>query len=352
MSATGEDHAESGAQASRGFYTALGAGLEDLSLPHAPFTSQTDMSTAAGEGTGEASPGKGEKRRRGRAAKKDDPKTPQAPPRWVRPLYAPHPQDPNRLRLTDDGKITCRLCAATLTFANSSYNSAHRHARSHGLDVSDEAALVALGKLCGEFEEKGGFIPEDAWKKWKVSVGKSKVKEEPSSAPKPGTLSTYFRLPCYAPTSEQARRIKRAMARWIASDGIQLRVVETEAFRDFTKVLDGKCPEVGRKAITNQIHTFYEDAVRRLAADGKWGSYRPAFTCDMWHGPGPKEYLTVTAHWIEPTEQAFVLRMRVLGSLVVPEVHMDHVGKCLAVSSFTCIPAAFFSMEFIFSVKL
>ena len=58
-----------------------------VAVGSAPFASQTvDMSTVAGEGTGEASPGK---RRRGRAAKKDEPKTPQAPPRWVRPLYAP-----------------------------------------------------------------------------------------------------------------------------------------------------------------------------------------------------------------------------------------------------------------------
>ena len=161
--------------------------------------------------------------------------------------------------------------------------------------------------------------------------------------PKGGNLKSYFKVPSYNATSEQAKRIKRAMARWIAADGIQLRVVETPAFREFTKVLDGKCPDVGRKAITNQIHTFYENAVRRLACDGKWGSYRPAFTTDLWQGPARREYLTVTAHWIEPTEEKFTLRMRVLGSLVVPEVHMDHEGMscllacCSACFVFACI---------------
>ena len=121
------------------------------------------------------------------------------------------------------------------------------------------------------------------------------------------------------------------MAKWIAADGIQLRVCEMPAFREFCTVLDSKCPAIGRKAITNQIHTFYEDAVQRLSQDGKWQTLRPAFTCDLWHGPGPKEYMTLTTHWVEPTPEAFELRMRVLGSFVVPEVHMEHGGKCSAV---------------------
>ena len=84
--------------------------------------------------------------------------------------------------------------------------------------------------------------------------------------------------------------------------------------------------DIGRKAITNQISTFYNDAVANLVADGKWGSYRPAFTCDLWHAPQAKEYMSVTAHWVEPTQQEFTLKMRVLGSFAVNFDHIDGKG--------------------------
>ena len=222
--------------------------------------------------------------------------------------------------------MLCRLCRAELSFANSSFNSAQRHARAHGLPIDDAEALEALAELCGKWEAKGTLIPEEEWQRFKVKAAEpSKVKVEagPScSKAAAATITRYYRVPSYAPGSEHTKRIKKAMAKWIAADGIQLRVCETEHFREFCRALDGKCPAIGRKAITNQIHTFYEDAVKRLAQDGKWRSYRPAFTCDLWKGPGPKEYMTLTAHWVEPTPEEFTLRMRVLGSFAVPEVSM------------------------------
>ena len=53
-------------------------------------------------------------------------------------------------------------------------------------------------------------------------------------------------------------QIKRIIAKWIATDCLLYKIVETRTFRAMTRNLDPKCPDFGRKAITAQVGHCHE----------------------------------------------------------------------------------------------
>ena len=44
---------------------------------------------------------------------------------------------------------------------------------------------------------------------------------------------------------------------------------------------------------------MHKEALQALRAEQDWCRVRPAFTCDLWCSATQREYLTVSAHWIE-----------------------------------------------------
>ena len=47
--------------------------------------------------------------------------------------------------------------------------------------------------------------------------------------------------------------------------------------------------------------TLHKEALDRLRGEQDWPRVRPAFTCDLWCSHTQREYLTITAHWIDET---------------------------------------------------
>ena len=79
-----------------------------------------------------------------------------------------------------------------------------------------------------------------------------------------------------------------------------------------------------------QIKDLYKESVERIRDSNKWDLVRPAFTCDLWRSRTTREYFTLTMHYIDVKRgeagTQWALRKRILGSIAVRALHVDHEG--------------------------
>ena len=68
----------------------------------------------------------------------------------------------------------------------------------------------------------------------------------------------------------------------------------------------------------------------KIRDSNKWDQVRPAFTCDLWRSRTRREYFTLTMHYIDirrgDSGTQWLLRSRILGSVPVQAVNIDHEG--------------------------
>ena len=82
--------------------------------------------------------------------------------------------------------------------------------------------------------------------------------------------------------------------------------------------------------MNRQITDLYNESVVSIRDSNKWDQVRPAFTCDLWRSRTRTEYFTLTMHYIDVLRDdsgtRWHLRTRILGSVPVQAVHIDHEG--------------------------
>ena len=167
-------------------------------------------------------------------------------PRWCRPLFRKDPQKPDALmrydHITQDakdhGKVVCRLCGKGVSFAGSSLTTCVKHVASHG--VTRTLAQLAE-EWCEQAEAKNEHFPLAQWRA---------LVEEKTGDPR---ISRFMQQEAYPVGHKLWQETKEALARWIATDSIQLSVCESPAFRNFCRALNGRCPGYSRKAITAKV---------------------------------------------------------------------------------------------------
>ena len=75
---------------------------------------------------------------------------------------------------------------------------------------------------------------------------------------------------------------------------------------------------------------MYKESVEKIRDSNKWDLVRPAFTCDLWRSRTRREYFTLTMHYIDVKRgeagTQWTLRKRILGSIAVRAVNIDHEG--------------------------
>lgn len=86
-----------------------------------------------------------------------------------------------------------------------------------------------------------------------------------------------------------------------------------------------------------QVTTLHKEAMERLQKERDWARVRPAFTCDLWCSATQREYLTVTAHWIDEVFSTgqlprvrgcqWIMRRRVIATV---QIDGDDEGKVSA----------------------
>ena len=169
--------------------------------------------------------------------------------RWCKSLYTADPSNPGALlrmdvRMQDKrdhNKIVCRICGKGISFSGSSYSSAEKHVRSHG--VTREALELAV-EMCDKAESANQAFPMDQFKDALAARGGERK------------VTHYMQEQPYAVGGQLWKEMRAAIARWIATDSIQLSVVESPAFRTFCRALNGRCPWYSRKTISNQVCVY------------------------------------------------------------------------------------------------
>lgn len=75
---------------------------------------------------------------------------------------------------------------------------------------------------------------------------------------------------------------------------------------------------------------MHGEALQQLRSEADWPTVRPAFTCDMWQSATQREYLTVTAQWIDVDAArqtpVWSMRMRVVATQQVDGDDDDKVS--------------------------
>ena len=82
-----------------------------------------------------------------------------------------------------------------------------------------------------------------------------------------------------------------------------------------------------------QIDVLHRQALDALRQERDWFRVRPAFTCDLWCSATQREYLTVSAHWIEETFHSvppqrrcqWLLRRRIVATVQIDGDDEDKV---------------------------
>ena len=82
--------------------------------------------------------------------------------------------------------------------------------------------------------------------------------------------------------------------------------------------------------VDRQITELYNESVATIRDSNKWDMVRPVFTCDLWRSRTRREYFTLTMHYIDvqrgDSGTRWLLRRRILGSVPVQAVNIDHAG--------------------------
>ena len=82
-----------------------------------------------------------------------------------------------------------------------------------------------------------------------------------------------------------------------------------------------------------QITVLHRQALDALRQEQDWFRVRPAFTCDLWCSATQREYLTVSAHWIDETFRSvppqrqcqWLLRRRIVATVQIDGDDEDKV---------------------------
>ena len=80
-----------------------------------------------------------------------------------------------------------------------------------------------------------------------------------------------------------------------------------------------------------RITELYRESVEKIRDSNNWALVRPAFTCDLWRSRTRREYFTLTMHYIDVKRgdagTRWILRRRILGSIAVQAVNINHEGN-------------------------
>ena len=147
-------------------------------------------------------------------------------------------------------KIRCRICRSLISYHNSSWTCTATHIQSHNIATTQDIAAAAA--LASESEANGEDFPIH-----KLPTPPPVKKEAAGDA---ALMRCTFATPSYGTDTQPNHRIKRTIAKWIATDCLPYRTVETATFKAMTRNLDPKCPDFGKKAITSQVghcHEYY-----------------------------------------------------------------------------------------------
>ena len=120
--------------------------------------------------------------------------------------------------------------------------------RSHNIATAQDIAAAAA--LAFDFEACGEAFPIR-----KLPTPPPVKKETAGDAT---LMRRTFAAPSFWTDTQPYHRIKRTIAKWIATDCLPYRTVETTAFKAMTRNLDPKCPNFGRKAITSQVGHYHK----------------------------------------------------------------------------------------------
>ena len=145
-------------------------------------------------------------------------------------------------------KIWCHICRSLISYHNSSWTYAATHIQSHNIVTAQDIAAAAA--LASEFEANGEAFPIH-----KLPTPPLVKKEAVGDA---ALMRHTFVAPSYGTDTQPYHQIKRTIAKWIATDCLPYRIVETAAFRAMTRSLDPKCPDFSKKAITSQVGHCHE----------------------------------------------------------------------------------------------
>jgi hypothetical protein len=92
-----------------------------------------------------------------------------------------------------------------------------------------------------------------------------------------------------------------ALARLIVDAKLSFKLVESPAFREFTRSISKVLPTISRRTLGRCIQDEYDAAIPRIQKAISNISGLVALTCDGWSSRVFRGYFFVTIHWINPT---------------------------------------------------
>jgi hypothetical protein len=112
-----------------------------------------------------------------------------------------------------------------------------------------------------------------------------------------------------------------ALARLIVDARLSFKLVESPAFREFTRSLNKVFPTISRRTLGRCIQDEYDAALPRVQNAISNISGLVALTCDGWSSRVFRGYFVVTINWITPT---FDMQSLVLDFLHFSPPHDQH----------------------------
>ena len=140
-------------------------------------------------------------------------------------------------------KISCCICRSLISYHNSSWTCAGTHIHSHNIATAQD--IEAAAALASESEANGEAFPIH-----KLPTPPPVKKEAAGDA---ALMRRTFAAPSYGIDTQPYHWMKRTIAKWIATDCLPYKTMETAAFRAMTRNLDPKCPDFDRKVISSQV---------------------------------------------------------------------------------------------------
>ena len=169
--------------------------------------------------------------------------------KWVKPLFVHDPERPLSVLVevvtdADGGQqkmVRCRLCRKQISFTRYSWTAAWYHIGTHNLTQTDLPAVVALADRS---EADGQPFP----------LEQLPAEKQPKRDAAP--LDRFVRLEPYKTGGQAYKRLRKAVASWVARDCMPMSAVETDAFRAMTREFDPRCPNFGRKAMAAEVSCY------------------------------------------------------------------------------------------------
>lgn len=199
-------------------------------------------------------------------------------------------------------KVCCRLCGKYFSYCSWSFTSFTRHLRTH-LVLSKEDTVAAKERL----EERGDEnFDLDGWVKMRREV--LRVARHREKNPDQPLIETMFNAKRGLTRKGKVYEARvRAIAEWVAIEGMPLRAVERPAFQAMMSSANSFCGHVCSRTIVKHLKGRWE----RMKAGMRENLILQisCFTLDYWTKRGGGEVLGVTAHYVWGGE----LRAVVLG---------------------------------------